>query len=126
MKIPPVVARINKYVTNPVQRLWAPRLAPWAVVEHVGRNSGARYSTPVLAWVRGDRLSIVLTYGRNTDWVRNVAAAGSFDLVRRSHTYRIVGPRIVPSDSPDIVSGARLPARAFDHVLNGTILKATR
>ena len=42
------------------------------MVEHVGRKSGTRYSIPVLAWVDGDKVSIVLGYGRNSDWVRNV------------------------------------------------------
>lgn len=123
MKIPMAVARFNKYVTNPVQGLWAPRLAPWAVVEHVGRRSGSTYSTPVLAWVSGDRLSIVLTYGRKTDWVRNVQDAGNFVLIRKSKRFKVVGPRVVPSDSPDIVKGARIPAKAFESVLNGTLVR---
>lgn len=122
MKIPMAVARFNKRVTNPIQGLWAPRLAPWAVVEHVGRRSGTKYSTPVLAWVSGDRLSIVLTYGRTTDWVRNVQEAGNFELIRNSKRFKVVGPRIIPSDSPDVVKGARLPAKAFESVLNGTLI----
>ena len=121
MKIPAVVARINKKVTNPIQRMWAPRLAPYAMVEHVGRKSGRKYSNPVLAWVQGDRLAIVLTYGRHTDWVRNVQAAGSFGLVRKSKHYTVTGPRVVPSDSPDIPRGARIPGRFFDSVLLGTL-----
>ncbi len=123
MKIPKVVGRINKYVTNPIQGVWAPRLAPWAVVEHVGRKSGTRYSTPVLAFVDDDRLSIVLTYGRETDWIRNVKAAGTFSIIRKGKHLKIVGPRVVPSDSPDIVKGAKIPAKVFDSVLLGTIVK---
>ena len=121
MKIPAAVARINKVVTNPVQRQWAPRLAPWAMIEHRGRKSGKQYSIPVLTWVDGDRISIVLTYGRDTDWVRNVLAAGDFGLVRRSRHYRVIRPRVIPADSPDVVRGARLFARFFDWVLIGTI-----
>ncbi|AZG44812.1 nitroreductase family deazaflavin-dependent oxidoreductase [Gordonia insulae] len=122
MKIPKTVARINKVVTNPIQRQWAPRIAPFAMVEHVGRKSGKQYSIPVLAWVDGDRLSIVLTYGRNTDWVRNVTAAGGFGLIRKSEHHKVVRPRIIPSDSPDVARGARVPARFFDSVLTGTIV----
>ncbi|WP_040525925.1 nitroreductase family deazaflavin-dependent oxidoreductase [Gordonia effusa] len=124
MKIPMAVARFNKRVTNPIQGLWAPRLAPWAVVEHVGRKSGTKYSTPVLAWVQDGRLSIVLTYGPNTDWVRNVQAAGNFEIIRKSKKFKVVGPRVIPSDSPDIVKGARVPAKGFESVLNGTVLPA--
>ncbi|MAU83240.1 nitroreductase family deazaflavin-dependent oxidoreductase [Gordonia sp. Z-3] len=123
MKIPKAVARFNKKVTNPIQRQWAPRLAPWAMVEHVGRKSGKEYSIPVLAWVDDDRLSIVLTYGRHTDWVRNVQAANEFGLVRKSKHYKVVRPRIIPSDSPDVASGARIPARMFESVLIGTLVE---
>ncbi|MGK2320268.1 nitroreductase family deazaflavin-dependent oxidoreductase [Gordonia rhizosphera] len=122
MKMPMTVARFNKVVTNPIQRQWAPRFAPWAMIEHVGRKSGTKYSIPVLAWVDGDRLSIVLTYGRHTDWVRNVTAAGEFGLIRKSKHYKVVRPRIIPSDSPDVARGARIPARLFDSVLIGTIV----
>ncbi|MDL9937085.1 nitroreductase family deazaflavin-dependent oxidoreductase [Gordonia sp. ABSL1-1] len=124
MRLPRTVARINKAVTNPIQRQWAPHVAPWAMVEHVGRKSGAHYSNPVLAWVDDDRLSIVLTYGRHTDWVRNVQAAGHFDLIRKDKRYQVTGPRIIPADSPDVVRGARLPARLFDSVLIGTLSPA--
>ena len=100
-------------------------MAPWAIVEHVGRKSGTRYSNPVLAWVDGDRLSIVLTYGRDTDWVRNVRASGSFEVVRKSERFKVVDLTIVPADSPDVVKGARLPARAFESVLDGRLIPAT-
>ena len=122
MRLPHALGRFNKVVTNPIQRQWAPHVAPWAMVSHIGRKSGTRYSIPVLAWTEGDRLSIVLTYGPGTDWVKNVQAAGRFDIVRQGKQHTVVGPRVVPSDSPDIVKGARVAARGFEYVLNGTIL----
>lgn len=122
MKVPAAVARFNKVVTNPIQRMWAPRVAPYAMVEHVGRKSGKKYSIPVTAWVDGDRISIVLVYGRHTDWVRNVLAAGEFGLVRKRKHYKVVRPRVIPSDSPDVARGARIPARFFDSVLIGTMV----
>ncbi|GAA1481817.1 hypothetical protein GCM10009624_22570 [Gordonia sinesedis] len=122
MRLPQGLARFNKIVTNPIQRRWAPHVAPFAMVEHVGRKSGKRYEIPVLAWVDDDRISIVLTYGRDTDWVRNTLAAGSCGIVRRNRHYTLVRPRIVPADSPDVARGARLPARGFDWVLIGTLI----
>ncbi len=124
MRLPLALGRFNKAVTNPIQRKWAPRLAPWAMVSHVGRRSGNKYSIPVLAWVHDGKLSIVLTYGDQTDWVRNVRAAGSFELIRKSKRYTVTGVRVIPSDSPDVVPGARLPARFFDLVLYGDIRPA--
>ena len=40
------LARSNKYVTNPIQRMWAPYLPYTAVMEQVGRKSGTSYRTP--------------------------------------------------------------------------------
>jgi deazaflavin-dependent oxidoreductase (nitroreductase family) len=125
MKLPRGLARFNKRVTNPIQRRWAPYVAPWAMVSHIGRKSGTRYRIPVLAWVDGDKVSIVLGYGRNSDWVRNVEAAGGFEMTRRGRHLRVVNPRVVASDSPDIAAGARSAARRVEHVLTGTITEET-
>ncbi|GAB99612.1 MULTISPECIES: nitroreductase family deazaflavin-dependent oxidoreductase [Gordonia] len=123
MRLPDALARFNKIVTNPIQRMWAPHLPPFAMVEHVGRKSGKTYSNPVLAWVDRDKLTIVLTYGRHTDWVRNVQAAGSFTIVRKDKRYRVTGPRVVPSDSPDLAGGAKIFAMPFESALLGTLHK---
>ncbi|MFM9377767.1 nitroreductase family deazaflavin-dependent oxidoreductase [Gordonia sp. VNK21] len=126
MKVPRFVATANKYVANPLQRLWADKLPPWAVVEHVGRRSGTQYSTPVLAWVEGGKLSIPLVYGTESDWVRNVLAAGEFTLVRAGSRLTVTGARIVPPDSPDIVGLARYLGRGLDGVLYGRIAGGRR
>ncbi|MFT4201811.1 nitroreductase family deazaflavin-dependent oxidoreductase [Gordonia sp. (in: high G+C Gram-positive bacteria)] len=124
MRLPGSLARFNKKVTNRVQGLWAPYLAPYAVIEHVGRKSGSRYSVPVVGFVDGDRFSVILAYGPDTDWVKNITAAGRFDIIRRGKRYTVTDPRVVPSDSPDMAKGARLGARGgVDHVLTGTILE---
>jgi hypothetical protein len=39
------IARFNKRVTNPIQRLWAPHLQHMAVIEHHDRRSGKKYLT---------------------------------------------------------------------------------
>jgi hypothetical protein len=64
------IARVNKHVTNPVQKLWAPRLRHMAVIEHAGRKSGKSYQTPVMAFVEDGALSVVLNYGPQSDWVQ--------------------------------------------------------
>lgn len=124
MKVPRIVAHANKYVTNPIQGLWADRLKPWAVVQHVGRKSNRDYSTPVLAWIRDDRVSIPIVYGNTSDWVRNVLAAGEFTMVQAGQTYRVAGARLVPADSPDIVKGARPASMIVDEVLYGRLVPA--
>jgi deazaflavin-dependent oxidoreductase (nitroreductase family) len=92
-----VIAHINKYVTNPLQRLWAPWLPYMAVIEHTGRKSGKPYRTPVMAFVDSKSVSVVLNYGEHSDWVRNVRAAGSAQLVHRGRHYRLTNPRIIPA-----------------------------
>lgn len=121
MRVPRLVATANKYVTNPIQGIWAAKLAPWAVVEHVGRTSGTGYSTPVLCWVERGRISIPLVYGSDSDWVRNVLAAGDFTLVRGGKRLHIAGVRILPPDSPDVAGLAKYVGRPFDGVLFGRI-----
>lgn len=92
-----VIARFNKYVTNPLQRLWAPWLPYMAVIEHTGRKSGKPYRTPVMAFVDTKSVRVVLNYGEHSDWVRNVRAAGSARLVHRGRRYRLSDPRIIPA-----------------------------
>lgn len=92
-----VIAHINKYVTNPLQRLWAPWLPYMAVIAHTGRKSGKPYRTPVMAFVDSKSVSVVLNYGEHSDWVRNVRAAGSAQLVHRGKHYQLSNPRIIPA-----------------------------
>lgn len=92
-----VIARFNKYVTNPLQRLWAPWLPYMAIIEHTGRKSGRPYRTPVMAFVDTKSVSVVLNYGEHSDWVRNVRAAGAADVVHRGKRYRLTAPRIIPA-----------------------------
>jgi deazaflavin-dependent oxidoreductase (nitroreductase family) len=45
-----------------------------ALIEHNGRKSGRSYQPPVMAFVDGGEPSVVLNYGTESDWVRNVQA----------------------------------------------------
>ena len=102
-----VVAGFNKWVNNPMQRLWAPYVPYMAVVEHEGRKSGKAYRTPVMAFVDGGVLVVILNYGTEADWVRNVRAAGSASVVHRGKRYRLTDPRVVPVDSTELPPAAR-------------------
>jgi hypothetical protein len=46
-------------------------------------------------------------------------------MTRRGRHLRVVNPRVVASDSPDIAAGARSAARRVEHVLTGTITEET-
>jgi deazaflavin-dependent oxidoreductase (nitroreductase family) len=90
------LASFHKWVSNPVLRLWATRVPRMAVIEHHGRSSGKLYRTPVMAFVEHDEFVVVLNYGTQSDWVRNVEAAGSAGVLHRRKRFRLANPRVVP------------------------------
>src|SRR5215467_6841739 len=96
MPIPMVVARWNKVVLNKITRHIAPWMPGLGVVVHHGRRSGRRYETPVTVFTDGDRYIIALTYGPDTDWVRNVLASGGCELRTRGPGH----PARLPADLP--------------------------
>ncbi len=94
MAIPRTVGRWNKVGLNRVTRHIAPWLPGFGVVVHRGRRSGRRYRTPVNVFATTDGYRFALTYGPDTDWVRNVLAAGGCELETRGRTVRLVAPRL--------------------------------
>lgn len=97
-----VVRRFNRSVTNPRQLLEAGRPgAEASVVHHVGRTTGARYATPVVAVPTGDGYLVALPYGPGTDWVRNILAAGTATVEHDGRTVRVDHPELVPAAEAD-------------------------
>lgn len=94
MPMPRWLAQANKYGLNQLTRFLAPWLPGWALVVHRGRKSGRTFRTPLWAFRRGDGFVIALTYGSTSDWVRNVEAAGSFELVHLGRRHRLTNPRV--------------------------------
>ena len=82
------IRRFNRAILNPLMLRVADRFHGTypAVVHHVGRRSGRRYRTPVVAQPIRGGFVIPLPYGTDTDWCRNVRAAGHF-------THRASGSR---------------------------------
>jgi deazaflavin-dependent oxidoreductase (nitroreductase family) len=115
MPISKRVARFNKHVTNHITRHIAGWLPGFAIVTHVGRRSGKTYRTPVNVFRDGGRFVFALTYGRDSDWVRNVVAAGSCALETRGRSVHLVGPELFTDPTRRIVPApARWILRAFD------------
>jgi deazaflavin-dependent oxidoreductase (nitroreductase family) len=111
------------------------------VVVHRGRRSGNTYQTPVNVFATEDGYILALTYGPDTDWIKNVLAAGGCELRTRGRVIRLASPRLFHDESrrgirPPGTAGAarhrrrRLPvpqdrARGrADHgpVLNGSLV----
>ncbi len=107
MPIPAVVARLNKRVTNRITRHLVGH-GDFAELEHVGRRSGRTYRIPINAFRDDDVVTLALTYGPNTDWLRNVRAAGGARMLLRGEVLTLGAPRAVPTD----VGMARMPGPA--------------
>lgn len=106
-------SRAGKFATHKVMGVWAPYLPPWAVVIHRGRKSGREYRTPLWAFRHDDKIVIVLTYGE-TDWLRNILAAGGGGIIRRGRRWAMANPRVVQADRVgELSAGLRMTTRVF-------------
>ena len=99
MPIPRTVRRWNKAGLNRVTKHIAPWLPGFGVVVHRGRRSGRRYRTPVNVFPTKDGYVFALTYGADTDWVKNVLAAGGCELQTRGSAIRLVSPHLFHDES---------------------------
>lgn len=99
MQLPQRLARFNRHVTNPIQRLWAGWLPPFGILEHVGRRSGKPYRTPLNVFPaevdRQPGVAILLTYGPDRDWLKNINSAGGGRIRRNGKTFDVTRPQTV-------------------------------
>jgi deazaflavin-dependent oxidoreductase (nitroreductase family) len=104
MPMPLWWGQINKRVFNPR----ALRSGRWQAINHVGRSSGRAYRTPVEALAVDEGFIVTLVYGRRSDWVRNVFAAGSAQVESDGEIVEVTDPQIIGADD----AFARLPTDA--------------
>jgi deazaflavin-dependent oxidoreductase (nitroreductase family) len=123
MQLPQRLARFNRHVTNPILRRWAGTAPMHGNLEHVGRKSGKPYRTPLLVFPTDDGVAIMLTYGPDRDWLKNITAAGGGRMQRHGQTFEVADPHVVTkAEAAEQVTGptrkvfTRLP---FD---NGAVL----
>ena len=104
MPLPKRLARFNRRVTNPAVRTFAGWVPGLGIVVHRGRTSGRQYRTPVNIFRRpGGGYVIALTYGRDTQWARNVLAAGRCTALTVGRRVDLVAPRVVHDPSRRLV-----------------------
>ncbi|MQY17267.1 nitroreductase family deazaflavin-dependent oxidoreductase [Nocardia macrotermitis] len=115
MPLPRALARFNRRVTNPVAGLVAGRMPGLGVLVHRGRKSGRVYHTPVTVFNRDGAYRIALTYGRDVDWLKNILAAGEFELELDGRTIALTDP-IVRHDAE--VGWAPIGVRQMLHTLS--------
>ncbi len=89
------MARFNRAVINPVAIHVAGLVPGMGIVHHVGRRSHQVYRTPVLVFRTKDGYRIALTYGRDTEWVKNALAHGAVRLTTRRREHELSDPEVV-------------------------------
>ena len=115
MVLPRWLARANRKLTNRLLGLIPRRWSPFVIVHHKGRRSGRAYATLVAAFRTEDGFVLTPTYGPEADWVRNILAAGAFDLDRRGQLHRLSNVQLVPRTAawPHLPAPVRLAMRVL-------------
>jgi deazaflavin-dependent oxidoreductase (nitroreductase family) len=81
-----------------------------AQIRHAGRRSGRQYVTPISARLAGDTFIIPLTFGSQSDWSRNVRAAGGCEIRFNGTGYRAVQPELANGEQArDVIRAAFNP-----------------
>jgi deazaflavin-dependent oxidoreductase (nitroreductase family) len=89
------VARFNRVATNRVTKRIAGTAPGFGMIVHRGRRSGRVYRTPVNVFRMPQGYVVALTYGPDSDWVKNVLAAGGCGLETLGHEVTVTEPRVV-------------------------------
>jgi len=90
---PPAAAKhFNKVALLLAGRRFVP---VWAALRHRGRRSGREYVVPIAVIPTDTSFLIALPWGRGTDWVRNVRAAGGCTIRWRGVDYACSEPEFV-------------------------------
>jgi deazaflavin-dependent oxidoreductase (nitroreductase family) len=108
MPLPRQLAHFNRRITNRITRPLAGWMPGFAIVIHVGRRSGRTYSTPVNVFRDRGRYVFALTYGPESDWVRNVLAAGGCKIKTRRRVVEFRDPQLFTDPTRRLVPA---PAR---------------
>jgi deazaflavin-dependent oxidoreductase (nitroreductase family) len=88
----PMTKMLNPLI---MKRAGRPHFGMAARLTHTGRRSGRTYVTPVGARRAGDLVLIPLTFGNQSDWSRNVLAAGWCSLRLEGVDYRATAPTLL-------------------------------
>ena len=92
--------RLNRKVFNPMQMDDAGTPGAYAsIVRHVGRTSGHRYETPVVAVPADDGFVIALPYADQADWSKNVLASRRATIVHEGETIDLTEAETVTMDA---------------------------
>jgi deazaflavin-dependent oxidoreductase (nitroreductase family) len=89
------LAKINIAFTNRITSLFAGWLPGFGILTYVGRKSGKVYRTPVNVFRAPNGFIVALTYSSQSEWVKNILAAGGCELKTRGKKYQLSAPNVV-------------------------------
>ena len=98
MPAPRWLARFNLHVTNRILGPLALYVPGMGVIVHVGRKTQRVHRTPVLVFRQRNRFVIALTYGRESEWVRNVIAQNGCVLETQGKSIQLASPYLYRDD----------------------------
>ena len=127
MRVPRAVANFNRRVTNPVARSLTPWLPCLGTLEHTGRKSGRHYRTPLLVFKTRDGFVVLIGYGPESDWLKNVLAGGPTVLHKLGKAIALADPQIVSKAeaAPLITPAPRLFYQMFPYDEAALVLTKT-
>jgi deazaflavin-dependent oxidoreductase (nitroreductase family) len=97
MHFPRWYAKWNRFATNKLVRLWAGWVPGMGLLRHTGRKSGRQFRTPLNVFPTDSGFAVLLPYGpKETDWLKNVEAAGEATLEHYGRTRRVSRPQVLP------------------------------
>jgi deazaflavin-dependent oxidoreductase (nitroreductase family) len=94
------VRPFTKRLINPLTRLFAGWMPGFGLLTYRGRTTGRTYNLPMNVFVRGEHYIFVLTYGSESQWVKNVLAAGGCQIRVRGRDVRLVEPELIGNPPP--------------------------
>ena len=101
MPFPRALSRYTRGRINKVTLRFAGHAA-FADLEHVGRRSGIVRHTPLRAFRGRDKVVIGVNFGRESDWLKNIQAAGRCRMRLGGEQLELGAPRVVP-----VIEGVR-------------------
>jgi deazaflavin-dependent oxidoreductase (nitroreductase family) len=95
MPFPRILSRYTRGQINTVTLRFAGHAA-FADLEHVGRRSGIVRHTPLRAFRGPDKVVIGLNFGPESDWLKNIQAAGRCRMRLAGEQLELGAPTVVP------------------------------
>lgn len=116
MPLPHRLARFNKSFSNRLLRPLARVMPGFGVLRHRGRNTGARYETPLNVFEGDGRFIVALTYGEDVDWLKNARSSSENEVITRGEVIAVAPPLDLKTDvgMAAVPSPVRLILRTLD------------